>query len=554
MHDPTTDGSTGRSGEEQPEQQATEAGPQTPLAMSPSLSHYEASNDDNVEELRSGEDNLARREARGKPLLVQKYGGTSVGTASRLLDVSKLVGRHLEEGNDVYVILSAMSPDNKKQGTTSKLLRAIDSVLASHLGSEYIDIVNDVANSHKSAADEIIQDAKLLASVKAEIDVECDRLMAFLQAASILGELTYRSRDMIVGTGERLAAQLFATLLISKGIDAAYVNLERVLEPISSDDEEPGMDPDFYSRTRKEIANAVQAVLPKVPVITGYFGFVPGGILRVVGRGYSDFTAALVASDFGATELQVWKEVDGIFSADPAIVKNAMILSTITPNEAAELTYYGSEVIHPWVMEQIMQAGIPLRIKNTFKPTEPGTLIDPAYKYKKQTTSGPRLIKEFSNREIKPILGKPTAISVKKGICVINIQSNRKMGSFGFLAKIFKILRKYQIVVDLITTSEVHVSIAFPALSNKSSLKGCVQSFAKLGKIHLVRDMAIVSLVAEKTKQMIDMAGKMFSVLGEQGIGIEMISQGASKINVSCVVSGANADRAAIAIHDSLIL
>eukprot|EP01126_Amoeba_proteus_P056017 TRINITY_DN6998_c0_g1_i12.p1 TRINITY_DN6998_c0_g1~~TRINITY_DN6998_c0_g1_i12.p1 ORF type:complete len:130 (-),score=26.23 TRINITY_DN6998_c0_g1_i12:247-636(-) len=129
------------------------------------------------------------------------------------------------------------------------------------------------------------------------------------------------------------------------------------------------------------------------------------------------------------------------------------------------------------------------------------------------------------------------------------------MGSFGFMAKMFKILKKYQIVVDLITTSEAHVSIAFSAtLHNENTLKAALQGFVLLGKVHLIRGLAIVSLVSEKTKQMIDMAGKMFSVLGDQGIGIEMISQGASKINVSCVVSESMADRAAIALHDSLIL
>eukprot|EP01126_Amoeba_proteus_P000964 TRINITY_DN10275_c0_g2_i15.p1 TRINITY_DN10275_c0_g2~~TRINITY_DN10275_c0_g2_i15.p1 ORF type:complete len:365 (+),score=76.69 TRINITY_DN10275_c0_g2_i15:665-1759(+) len=364
---------------------------------------------------------------------------------------------------------------------------------------------------------------------------------------------------MIIGTGERLAALLLTAFLNDKGTSAAYVNLERVLDNSEVLDV---LDSRFYLAARSEMAKAVLQVLPKVPVITGYFGFVPGGILQVVGRGYSDFTAALIATELRATEFQVWKEVDGIFSANPSIITTAHILSTITPNEASELTYYGSEVIHPFTMEQISRAGIPLRIKNTFKPKDQGTLIEPVIKeHKEGKAFGPPslnnkgILKEFANKEIKPISKKPTALTVKKGICVINVQSNKKMGSFGFMAKMFKILKKYQIVVDLITTSESHVSIAFSAaLHNESNLRLALQCLVVLGRVHLIRGLAIVSLISEKTKQMIDMAGKMFSVLGGQGIGIEMISQGASKISVSCVVSESMADRAAIAIHDSLIL
>eukprot|EP01126_Amoeba_proteus_P052733 TRINITY_DN6395_c0_g2_i3.p1 TRINITY_DN6395_c0_g2~~TRINITY_DN6395_c0_g2_i3.p1 ORF type:complete len:279 (+),score=55.52 TRINITY_DN6395_c0_g2_i3:565-1401(+) len=276
---------------------------------------------------------------------------------------------------------------------------------------------------------------------------------------------------MIIGTGERLSAQLFTAILNDKGTPAAYINLERVLDNIEVSNGR--LDARFFTAARQAMVKTIQQVLPKVPIITGYFGFVPGGILNVVGRGYSDFTASLISAELRATELQVWKEVDGIFSADPIVVKNAHLLSTITPNEAAELTYYGSAAIHPLMMEQIMRTGIPLRIKNTFKPSEAGTLIEPVVKeHKEGKSTNPGAIKEFAKKEIKPISKKPTALTVKKGICVINIQSNRKMGSFGFMAKIFKILKKYKIVVDLITTSEVHVSIAFACLSLPFSGEG----------------------------------------------------------------------------------
>ena len=152
-------------------------------------------------------------------------------------------------------------------------------------------------------------------------------------------------------------------------------------------------------------ASEIEACGNKTPVLTGYFGFVPNGIIQSIGRGYTDLTAALAAAAINASELQIWKEVDGVYSADPRKVEDAEVLSTITPEEAAELTYYGSEVIHPFTMEQVMRAGIAIRIKNTLKPELPGTVIDPS--------SG-------EETAAKPA----TAVTVKSNVSVININSN----------------------------------------------------------------------------------------------------------------------------------
>jgi len=196
----------------------------------------------------------------------------------------------------------------------------------------------------------------------------------------------------------------------------------------------------------------------------GYFGPVPGSLLAQIGRGYTDLCAALCAVGLSAKELQVWKEVDGIFTADPRKVPSARLVPVITPDEAAELTYYGSEVIHPFTMEQVIRAKIPIRIKNVENPGGSGTIIypDEAFPRGVSTEDGEEEMAksmELVEEERAKLEGRmPTAVTIKDGIIVLNIHSNRKTISHGFLARIFGTLDRAGVVVDLISTSEVHVS------------------------------------------------------------------------------------------------
>jgi aspartate kinase len=212
-------------------------------------------------------------------------------------------------------------------------------------------------------------------------------------------------------------------------------------------------------------------------VITGYFGVVPGSLLSQIGRGYTDLCAALCAVGVQASELQVWKEVDGIFTADPRKVPTARLVPIITPDEAAELTYYGSEVIHPFTMEQVIRAKIPIRIKNVENPTGEGTIIYPAQSEDMEEgasgSSAPGVGNKDVNEVVKIIdsIKMPTAVTIKDEIIVINIHSNRKTISHGFLARIFGTLDKTGVVVDLISTSEVHVRR--PGRRSKVESGGC---------------------------------------------------------------------------------
>lgn len=265
-----------------------------------------------------------------------------------------------------------------------------------------------------------------------------------------------------------------------------------------------------------------------MPVVTGFFGNVPGSLIDGdIGRGYTDLCAALCAVGLKAEELQIWKEVDGIFTADPSKVPTARLLTSITPSEAAELTFYGSEVIHHLTMDQVIRAEppIPIRIKNVKNPRGNGTIVipDPIL------SAGHQLqrTRRDSNNLLYKKPKRPTAVTIKDHISVINVHSNKRSISHGFFARVFRILDTHSISVDLISTSEVHVSLAIHAGSTQ------VEAFAKTrreleecGDVSVLSDMAILSLVGADMKDMVGVAGKMFSTMGEHNVNIEMISQG----------------------------
>lgn len=221
------------------------------------------------------------------------------------------------------------------------------------------------------AASANVKDPMLREKVSVEISNVIQDLMNVITAAVMLREVSPRTLDTIIGKGELLSCHLMVVLLQDRGIDAQLVDLSNITPPGAPRE----VNQAFYAAYVTALRPVLAACGSRVPVVTGFFGPVPGGLLSQVGRGYTDLCAALVSIALSASELQIWKEVDGIFSADPRKVVTAQLLKTITPAEAAELTFFGSEVLHPYTMEQIVRHRIPIRIKNTTKPSAHGTVV-----------------------------------------------------------------------------------------------------------------------------------------------------------------------------------
>lgn len=495
--------------------------------------------------------------------VVQKFGGTSVGKFPEKI-VDDVVSMYLT-ANKVAVVCSARSSNNKLEGTTLRLLSAADLAL---IGGDYKLVLGLIKSDHIGNARTRIHNPAIQQALIKDTSDLCDQVDALLHASTVIEEISTKTLDNIVSVGERLSCLFVAALMNDRGVPAKYIDLSTILAPVkvsmSSLDlagQSTALDQHFYDGLAASLARAIYKEIPEegvVPVLTGYFGVVPGGLLNNVGRGYTDLCAALVAVGLGADELQIWKEVDGIFTADPRKVPNARLLYTVTPDEAAELTYYGSEVIHPFTMEQVIRAKIPIRIKNVENPLGKGTIIYPDNVGRKgqDTPPHPPLASELISPAIFTKKKSPTAVTVKHDIVVINVHSNKKTLSHGFLASIFAILDKYELVVDLISTSEVHVSMALYSTEEdnvNSGIRQAIKELGKMGSIDLVKNLAIVSLVGKQMRQLIGIAGQMFQTLAKEKINIEMISQGANEINISCVVNEADSLKAMRAIHRELL-
>ncbi|KAF7957949.1 hypothetical protein EAE96_003516 [Botrytis aclada] len=492
--------------------------------------------------------------------VVQKFGGTSVGKFA--VNIAEDIVRASLKHHRIAVVCSARSTGKKVEGTTSRLLE-IHGVLQSvnslkdsdsehykSLVSKYERLVDVIRDDHIAAARSHIQDEAIASRLAKDIETECKEIQEYRLAVERWHlEIDSRSKDRLVSFGEKLSCRFVAALLQDRGVDAEYVDLSDAIHFKTP----KGMNLEFYRDVAAAIKEKIDACQDRVPIITGYFGTVPGGLMDgEIGRGYTDLCAALVAVGVAAEELQVWKEVDGIFTADPSKVPTARLLSTITPSEAAELTFYGSEVIHHLTMDQVIRATPPIkiRIKNVKNPRGNGTIIlpDPIPEPSQHTHA-----RSPSPVSLKKTPKRPTAVTIKDKISVINVHSNKRSISHGFFAKVFFILDSRQISVDLISTSEVHVSMAVhSAYISAEDMQSTKAELQECGEVSILNEMAILSLVGSEMKNMVGIAGKMFSTLGENNVNIEMISQGASEINISCVIDAYEATRAMNILHTNL--
>ncbi|KAI1417608.1 aspartate kinase [Hypoxylon sp. FL1857] len=516
-----------------------------------------------------------------KPWLVQKYGGTSLG---KLLDtICTSIIPQYATGHNLIVVCSAFSGTVKASGTTSLLLQCISyAELGVDSQKRLIDVVDLIKDNHLSVLQAFARSPSRLAAhsqifedTASAIKKECEGLKRFLLAAQIVGELSARSKDRVISIGEKLACMIVAACLTSAGTPAKPVSLDNIVSSAfggSIHDQVAALErlgPNFYHVLADQISGQIRECGSAIPIVTGFFGIMPDSLIQTVGRGYSDLCAAMCAVAVGAEELQIWKEVDGIFTADPRKVPSARLLSTVTDEEATELTYYGSEVIHPLTMDQIRDACIPLRLKNVFKPSGSGTIIYPS-------TTNPTPISPASTSSdgsddsprITPLPSfmlkngyhgaeqerrKPTAVTVKDDILLINVVCNRNTKSQGFLTQVFDRLERNKIPADLVATSERHVSLAVQAPSDPTALLRLKEELERFGQVGITPNMSIVTVVGHKMRNMVGVSNEILSALAASQINIYLVSQGASKINISLVVGADDALAAMNAIHSEVL-
>jgi aspartate kinase len=332
-------------------------------------------------------------------------------------------------------------------------------------------------------------------------------------------------RDQVLGFGERCAVELLAGGLRARGVDAVAVHAGDA--GLVTDDHFGAAHPvpEAAARIRQGLA-----LRPPLPVVTGFLGRTADGRPTTLGRGGSDYTAALIGAALDAEEIQIWTDTSGMLSADPNVVPEARPVPHLSFAEASELAYFGAKVLHPKTLVPAMDRGIPVRVLNTGRPDDPGSLIT-------------------ATAEAGPDRWRVKSIAGKKGITAVTISSTRMLLAHGFLARVFEAFARQHIVVDLVTTSEVSISLT---VDDTARLEQALAGLDGIGQVDVRHGLAVVAVVGEEAPTNIGLAGHVFTLLGGVGIRVEMISQGASRVNLSFVVRESEADAAVRVLHRGL--
>eukprot|EP00924_Labyrinthula_sp_SR-Ha-C_P010553 augustus_masked-scaffold_134-processed-gene-0.7-mRNA-1 protein AED:0.06 eAED:0.10 QI:0/-1/0/1/-1/1/1/0/498 len=469
-------------------------------------------------------------------VIVQKFGGTSLGTVEKLNKVVDIIDKFhkVDSEEQVVAVVSAFSSETKEEGTTTRLLNA---AAAAVKGEEFHDFLDRIEDTHMEVINGMLKDDNLRENATSFVQYELGRVRQFCDSLSVIQELSSRSHDLVIGCGERLAAGVLSTVLNQHDIGAEMVDLSNVF-PLRQ-----GLDTSKrgYEVVAKHAFEPVLSPIVEkklVPVVTGFFGNVKGGIIQDIGRGYTDLTSALCAGAIDAKQLQVWKESDGVFTGNPTKIANAQLINLVSPSEAAELTYFGNEVLHPFTMACAIGDDVPIAILNTFKPDGNGTQIIPA-----------------TEDELQKRVGKygVAAVCSKNDITTLVMTNEGASEGNSYLARVFAIFERFGVKVDLISTSINKLTVTLNETTSAEQIKEVVHELQKLGDCQVENQRAIVSCIGSGQRHQKGLAAKVFECLAADGVNIEMISQGASEINISVVIDGKDQNKAIHAIHEAFL-
>jgi aspartate kinase len=444
-------------------------------------------------------------------VIVMKFGGTSVGSAERIRGVAERVRERL--ALRPVVVVSALS------GITDLLIKGARLAYERRTGTE--GICQEIRARHHEAVAGLVTARAAKDRLTAHVDQIVNELQAFYVGVHNLGELSPRSLDAISAMGERLSHEIVAAAMIELGLPAQAVDARGLLITDDAFGRAMPLPEPTEARVRERLLPLVQKGI--VPVLPGYIASTREGITTTLGRGGSDYSAAIIGAALPVEAIQIWTDVDGILTVDPRTVKAARVLPEVSFAEAAELAYFGAKVLHPATIKPAVEKGIAVGILNTLNPTAPGTLI--------------------TERSAAPS-GNARAIAFKKAISVILISQPRMLMAYGFVARVFEIFDRHRTPIDLIATSEVSISLT---VDDPERLPSIAADLAPLGEVQILRNMAIISMVGQGFVRRAGLAARMFTALGD--INVVMISFGASDVNLSFVVAQDDAEPAVRRLH-----
>lgn len=438
-------------------------------------------------------------------MIVMKFGGSSVANAERIKHVASIIKAYREKRP--VVVLSAMGD------TTDHLLAAADLAVTGT-----VDVAG-VAKLHEETARELGINIDAIEALLAE-------LKQLLTGISMLKEISRRSRDYLVSFGERMSVRMMAAYLKSQDVDAKFYDAWDIGFVSDSNYMAAELLDEVWENIPRHLGSYSKGLDNAIPIVTGFIAKDKRGIITTLGRGGSDLTATMIGAAMNAEEVQTWKDVDGILTSDPRVVKEAKPVPEVTYEEAQELAMFGSQVLHPRSMVPVRKSGTPVRVKNSYNIESKGTIIV-----------------ERHSGKVPPVC----AITSVKHVQLIDMVSNRMLGAAGFLAHIFNNFLKWNVCIDVIATSEVSVSCT---VSGKEKLEGLVQDLSKACDVSVRKERAIVTVICDVEHSSAILASG-FEALADEGINVQMISQGASKVNISFIVNDDEADRTVQILHQA---
>jgi len=453
--------------------------------------------------------------------VTMKFGGSSLANAERVDRVANLIKDRIrppnkEDGSESdeipvrprAVICSAMGK------TTNSLLSAGEMALEGRVDIEALRTL------HLGACREF----DLPETTAEQITTLLNECQDMLNGVRLIQELSPKSLDQLVSYGERCSVRIMAARLNQIGVPAQAFDAWDV-----------GVFTDETYGDAKLLPSAIESIRERfdsridpnvVAVVTGFIVHNKLGRITTLGRGGSDLTATAIGAALKVEEVQVWKDVDGILTADPRLVKTAIPVSHVSYDEASELAYFGAQVLHPIAMQPALKSGIPVRVKNSYNPSAPGSVID-------KVGNPDRLV---------------TAITCKRGVKLMDINSLQMLGAYGFLGAVFADFEKNRVSVDVLASSEVSISVTLDKKQKDDDVENLMQDLSSFAEVELHQDRAILTLIADVGRSS-DVLATVFRSFSAHKIQVEMMSQGASKVNISFIVREDQIDDAILNLH-----
>lgn len=458
-----------------------------------------------------------------------KFGGTSVASADKVKHVAHLIKSH-SNGNEIVAVASAV------RGMTDDLLQISESVRKGNKG-DIEKFIDKVAKLHMDIAKTSMTKAKTKDELRSALSTMIKELEDVLSGMVLLGEVTSKSQDYLLSFGERLATPILCYALKDIGVKADFLTGKDagIITDSNYGEAKPLMD-----TTKLRVSNKITPMLKNgiVPVVTGFVAADQNGNITTLGRGGSDYTATIIASCINADEVWLMTDVDGLMTADPRIVKDANVLKEVSYAEAMEMALFGAKYMHPRALEPLLDGGIPIRIRNTFKPENNGTLV-----VKNPKADAHHIVK---------------SVSLIRNTALIDVRGGSMVGAPGTAAKIFDVMGNGKVNVMMISQSPSESSISM--VVRKNDLDRAVNSLELnlLGKviktINVTDNVAIIAAVGSGMRGIKGVAARIFGAVAKHGVNVIMIAQGSSELNLAFVVNERDCEEAVRALHEEFEL